>query len=498
MGQLERRNKEKSSSKNCIIVLPWLIIVVAVANVIISHQAISGSFSPGHDSSDMETKAAAPCNNDAPTEQPCDEKDSQDNGYHRPLQIEEERRERKNYDRIGLNKEIIVDGSSAISRNEIKASPVALSKPKLILHIGVMKTGTTYIQLELLRKKRWNRVYKKLLLDGYEVITQEYAPRVFERVIDECLLKGDDCNYKLWQDLLDMYKSAKEWNGKDNILQCLETFSMIPKPFNNYTRELFHSLGDSYDVRIVVFYRRLYEWIASLYTQYRKPFMFRTRDMDNPWKQDYDNVDDIKLISDWLEDILDSNSFHYITSNKNEFEDIFGPEKVSVLDYHAHESDGIEVEFICKGVPNATQACKEAKIIVEEQKDDPSKVVRRNTGEKYLLDHDLLIIEAFREKLLTGGRHNATLVLQHKLEEMNMSITELPKKCVSPERQLWLRQTAEFAETRYSSKPLSRAQLETLFLEYKEKLCSIDAKSVLANMTWRNLFASCEFQKNGC
>jgi len=394
------------------------------------------------------------------------------------------------------------DVPSNVPSNNTSSSSL-LPKPRLILHVGIMKTGTTSIQLELLRKKRWNRVYKKLLLDKYEVITTEYAPRKFENVITNCFEKGEEgCDYELWQELIDLYDKARNWNNEtEHIVQVLETFSLIPKPFNDYTKHLFHSLNDKYDVRIVVFYRRLYEWIPSLYTQYRKPFMYRPRVSDYPWRDDYPKVDEVKLMPEWLEHIVQSNAFHYTTSTKDEFEKIFGPDKITVLDYHSHEKHGLALEFVCNGIPDATHACEETKLIAQEDKDKLNKdktLVRRNTGDQFLLDHDLLIIEANREKLLTSDRHNATLLLEDKLQEMNMTISELPRICLSSERREWLQNLAEVAETSFSSEPLSKEDMRNKFSRYQDKLCSIDAPTVLKNSSWRKIFTSCEFQKEGC
>ena len=373
-------------------------------------------------------------------------------------------------------------------------------KPLLILHVGVMKTGTTYIQLELLRKKRWNRIYKKLLLDGYEVITQEYAPHTFEKVINDCLQinekdtkkKGND---RLWQDLMDLYRDAHTWNQKKNIIQSLETFSMIPKPFKDRTKQLMTSLKETYQVKIIVFYRRLHEWIVSMYAQYRKPFMYRTRSIDG-WRQDYGSIDEVQLLPDWLESILQNNQFHYTTPTQVEYQNLFGEENIQVLDYHANH--GLEVEFICNGIPSSNEACEEAKKIAQEHIDDPEKVNMRNTREMYLLDHDLLVSEAYRNKLIDIGRHNATIVLEEKMDAMNMKMQELPRKCLSMTRQLWLDELSHSAETSFASQPFSDSEFEDYVAKYQSKLCSVNAVKVLQNDTWIDLFSTCEFQVKGC
>ena len=393
------------------------------------------------------------------------------------------------------------DESIDVDSDENHSSVEETPKPILVLHVGIMKTASTYIQLDLLRKKRWNRVYKKLLLDDYEVITEEYKPNTFEMVIKHCLLLNEKkCDHKLWGNLVHLYAAAREWNGKRHLLQSLESFSIIPKPFNDWTKTLLRSLSDNYDVRIVVFYRRLHEWIISLYTQYRKQYIYRARDRDNPWIQHYNNIDEIKTLPEWLEDLLKTNSsFHYTTTTTEEFENIFGKEKVTVLDYHAHDRGGIETEFICRGIPNATHACEEAKLIVKEHKENPEKVVKVNSGHQYLLDHDLLIVEAFRQNLLTGPRHNATIVLDKKLKDMNMTISQLPKTCLSTERLKWLRNLADSSEMKYSSLPMSREELNDYAERYETKImCSIDAPRVLQNNTWRKIFSSCEFQSDRC
>jgi hypothetical protein len=110
----------------------------------------------------------------------------------------------------------------------------------------------------------------------------------------------------------------------------------------------------------------------------------------------------------------------------------------------------------------------------------------------------LLIIEAHRQKLLTGGRHNATILLEHKLKEMNTSIEHFPRLCLSSDRQKWLRNLTEFGESSYSSQPLKKEELEDYFHNQEYKMCSINAPATLMNDTWRKILTSCEFQKNGC
>lgn len=71
------------------------------------------------------------------------------------------------------------------------------------------------------------------------------------------------------------------------------------------------------------------------------------------------------------------------------FERIFGKEKVVVLDYHASEEEGLGVEFIWRGVINATNACEEAKIIARERKKGKQGKNKINSGEMFPVDHDL-------------------------------------------------------------------------------------------------------------
>jgi len=391
-------------------------------------------------------------------------------------------------------------------KEEIKNSSEAkvmtnTKKSKLFLHVGVMKTASTFVQLEVLKKQ--NRIYKKLLEDGYEVITEEYPPRKFDRVIHECLSKEDDCDYTLWNELTDLYISAKEWNHKDKLLQSLESFSLMPN--NKITKELLYSLKDKYDVKIIIFYRRFHEWIASLYTQYRKHFMYRPRARGNQqWKQDYQPINKVKSFTQWLEDIVSPenvevglNGFNYTTTVRDVFVNIFGAENVNVLDFHSKH--GLEVEFICNALPDANIACKEAKIIAHEKKNESEGDIRRNVGENFLLDHDFLVMEAYRQGLVRIGRHNATLLLQEKLEQMNISIIELPRECLSPERERWLMDVSLFAHRKYSTSSLSDDDLKQHFLSHRhEMLCKIDTQATLQNSTWRNLFSSCKFQKSSC
>lgn len=461
-------HKSRLSSIQC---LPLLLIIFGSIILIFSHQTLNNnSFLLGLSDEDG------------------------DDGIH--MEVNDHRR----IDGISLvnnhtNPEVetVTEEDKKVSRNHTE-----ISKPLLVLHVGIMKTGTTYIQLDLLRKKRWNRVYKKLQLDGYEVITAEYPPVKFETIIKECLheeKESGDC--EPWQELIDMYTDAHTWNQKKNIIQVLESFSIIQKPFNDYTKKLLVSLKEKYDVRIVVFYRRVHEWLDSLYTQYRKPFMCRAGGVED-WRYDWRNIDEVKLLPDWLESLIESNQLHYTLPTVLEFEKLFGEEHVKVLDYHADH--GLEVEFICNGIPNATEACKEAKLIAQEHRDNPDKVKRQNTGRlhAHLIDHDFLVSEAYRRKFLNQKRHTATLILEKKLKEMNMTIHQFPKKCLSQGQLNWLNELGQVTETSYSSKPFTVDEYASYATKYANRLCSIDSKKVLEDKAWVDIFRSCEFKLHGC
>ena len=143
------------------------------------------------------------------------------------------------------------------ANNELNYSEAqAYEKPKLVLHVGPLKTGSTSVQLNVIRSKRFRPL---LHSDNYqEIVGFEYDK--FDQLLKKCLLKGSDhCDYQPFRDMEKLYKDAyynamtRAENATDMrplyTLHTDEDFSILPR--DEFTLGLLQKLFQQWDVLVV-------------------------------------------------------------------------------------------------------------------------------------------------------------------------------------------------------------------------------------------------------
>lgn len=369
-------------------------------------------------------------------------------------------------------------------------------KPILLLHVGPKKTATTTIQ-EAMLEKGWFQ--KALAKDGYHSERLNYQR--IETLVNDCLLKGRDCdNTNLWDELMTIpYQKQHDKNdGMDNIIHSCEAFADIPHD-DEITNQRFKSLSQFWDVRVVLVYRRLDEWLPSSYAESQKRKVFNRR-AGRPTSNFVSGYVDTfpKFFQDkYRTDMKDP------LATKQRFEAIYGASNVNVLDLdHSFTGLGIGPDFACFAIPDAPNACKAAKSFFASR---GNKVLNVSNG-KYMFDHDILLSAAIEKKLVKkglvvhrlGGRHKVTLMVQEQLKKLNITdIADLPRTCISKQDEDWLLERTLGAEQLMSSKSkLSEkeadAEIQLIRNEFlanrNKKLCSIDADAVLRQEEWKSFF----------
>jgi len=74
-------------------------------------------------------------------------------------------------------------------------------KPRLVLHVGPMKTGTTTLQTGIIYNPRYNDLLQS---DNYQKVEFHYLK--MHKVRDHCFQKGpDECDYSSWNELVQVF-----------------------------------------------------------------------------------------------------------------------------------------------------------------------------------------------------------------------------------------------------------------------------------------------------
>lgn len=361
------------------------------------------------------------------------------------------------------------------------------TKPTLILHVGPKKTGTTYLQLNLLGQKSIQRTLGR---DGISIVT--FSRKHFDSLIETCFQKPLDqqkCqNEEIWTVYLDtLLETAKT---KTTLLHSTESFSKVPG--NNFTRHRLRTLQEHFDVRVLLYYRRLIDWLPSMYKQRRKVEMYRSRSSTfKPYKTAMFPSTLPQYFHLWREA---NDSTHQGRDSLGSWEfygGIFGNEATRVLQYDVED---IGVELLCNGLDVAFSACNRAKSM--------ASGVRANVNDFLLMDEDLVIMQAYKTGLIAPtkkeriDRHSATLTLKRYWDE-NGTRVFLPKMCLQKTSQEWLWNRTLLSDVHLSSSTDNEESTRILRDEFQRKaphsFCHVDPGAVLENETLRQFLTGCRF-----
>ena len=375
-------------------------------------------------------------------------------------------------------------------------------KPRLIFHVGPMKTGTTSIQNGILGKRQWVKILRS---DGIQVV-KGLPYHQYPRLVELCLSRQDikDCEMDLWKAFVSPFDEAlRQANTTppfDTVLYSCEALSTIPD--TNTTRFLFQSLSATWNVEVVLFHRQPYGWLPSAYYQSRKTNHFRSRSgRYNNFPREYIPLAGKNSSTDQstLPSFLDDRYFHQRDSLSTDalFSSLFSRESLRHYDFHAPH--GLTIEFLCNALGRHTSACQRAL----DMQPDGLKVL--NQGGTYLYDEDLLVLTAHSRGFLRSAgdkkyknRRQCTLALKAQLEQWNVTLKEhFPRACLDARQEAWLWNRTVETNRWVAPNPMPIFSLRLSFKEALPKQCSLDPEAVLADPQWITFFeSSCIFLEN--
>merc|ERR1719215_145118 len=342
-----------------------------------------------------------------------------------------------------------------------------------VIHMGIHKTGTTSIQTVSAK-------YKDLLKsDGYEM------PWV---VMKEKHGRSRNQSFKPWENQVNFASCFLPlYNNERNVYPCDPNLLLYGTDIATRKQNLFISsesmsgidtegvkMLSSYlsqwdDAVIIVYYRRFYSWIASVYNQrYKK------------------HIGNRPSVIDFVESYIDKfDDPTYTMGTVNHLKEHFS--NIVVQNYHS--GDSLQ-SFYCDAMPNANHMC--SAII-----DGTINRVESNKRSSSMYYEDLAVA-AMKAGLISFDLEKANTVVDavrnHQEKVLDLTSTDFETVCLPSNilDKLWHYSiTAElmFVPEVKGNKTLAESNLKSNFeLLTHTTLCKIDTEATLKKQTWVSFF----------
>lgn len=386
---------------------------------------------------------------------------------------------KKHQNQEARQKQMRPDKNQIIERNlESKTKntgPVRRIQPKLVIHAGPMKTGTTYLQGKLGKRK----TLRSLEVDNIVAVVNSYNFRFTKKLFEACLLSSAtalslSCQKRLddffdgLRNIAEKFMASRDDEIVPTLLLSVETYSQIPETVvaTRFFLDRFSNsqildgenntvIEWSWDMHVLLAYRKIYSWYPSMYHQYRKGLMYRSgmgryrgflpdeMEVDGKTilmaKESDKGASNAQLtFPDWMQGMMNfvqRDEGGEIESKEDGQSELFARDTVGVIRFYERhlrgdtndgnltvskaqnrihlvdfEASDLEQEFFCHSVLNATKTCS----VVAERRRNAIANGDNTTGKRanvlrMLLDEDLLAMEAYRMGLFvpTDGNGGA-------------------------------------------------------------------------------------------
>jgi hypothetical protein len=350
---------------------------------------------------------------------------------------------------------------------------------RAVIHMGPHKTGTTTIQEGFDRANNY-ALSKYLSLDRYkmpwnEILRNEGRHRSTKGLqanenqvnFATCFVEETHpnaviypCDYNL------LLEGSAIASRKDNLFMSAESFSEI---MPNELKLLASYLSQWDEVKIIIFYRRYYDWLLSSYGEaYR-----------------YEKVTDRQSILEFLE------MSHIRTHIHNPYPRLKEHfENIEVVNYHERKSKGDLLEyFYCHSLPDATHTCNAI------QSKDSNAVGLNNKSKT--MEYEYLAFAAFDAGLHTIDISNdedlknilVKAVKDHQEKTLNLTSIDLMRVCPKQHilDQIW--NITLTNQRMFFPDPIDESDMKLEFeVLSKTKMCEVDVKSILESKVWRDFF----------
>jgi hypothetical protein len=349
--------------------------------------------------------------------------------------------------------------------NNTTAVPVSGNPPTLFWHVGPHKTSTTAIQRflaankYLLREK--DNIESPLMMPGHfhgaEIVVN----------VARCLSGRKGPKDMSCQQMLQSFQHFVAGARADskNIVLSAEGFSFFNElQIQQFVQDYFAG----WEIRVIVFFRRFDDWLASLHFQKNRHTPFRER----------------SNIVDFLEapSIFSTVEFHYSHKVRERYQSVTD-HNVTIVNFHtADEGRSLIEQFVCDGLQGmAPHTCRAAQ-----------RFVSIKINKSHSLDSGFLLAEALEQNMLplldfanrTLSSDEETSLLARIDRKLETS-TDLPVRCLSETAQghVWNRTKEWFPFDLERSKSLSKAENVS-----RSRTCCLDVSRVCALDDWKAFF----------
>ena len=373
------------------------------------------------------------------------------------------------------------------------------SRPLIVLHIGPHKTASSTIQCEFTHHREFLYREASFAYIGrhYRECRRKPSPRpryqVYTRQLISCLDRHDadkrPCDRrKEWKDFETLLEALARANK--NVIISDEAFSRLTT--SSETMELLKTtLSRHFRVKVVVVYRRYYEWLLSMYNEKYKPLRRRSRYQERPGSHhgiamrtfvdyyrrslQYEGFGGYQLQAEranlhpteWLRQLWTRYFSHVIIVNMHQAGETMG------------------TNFMRQVLPGTEDAIKYMQQHKAPYKANPS----------VCLDYDILAVAAYQQGLVTRKlkRRQVSFAVEKrykKLKSTHNRTFALPMVCLlQHEKDAILNRSLAFEHSMLHDNG-DTEQHTLAFAEAQTKFCNVDTKEVLASKAWQKFFSS--------
>jgi hypothetical protein len=403
--------------------------------------------------------------------------------------------------------------SSTTTANDTLPSPNG--KPYFVIHVGPPKTATTTLQEEL---HRWNSVLRQQ--DNYT-----YAGKVLQRgkrrQKQSAIWKGLQlqCQEQVYQSRVSIILSNKNttntpicWKNFVQELQRLRGQSIVVSDevysfkWGNFGQDslspwdwvsLQEALAKEWNIKLVIAYRRLYEWLPSVKQQTDR--WAPSKRALNHWPGDGGRA--IQPLTEYLRQQPSVHpkstvkaSFLFTDQLLDKFKEQVSANvtaQLQILNVHdAVESESVRTTFLCHVLPTATRACATSR------HDDQTTTQQTRSNPQQTVFYDVLVTAAAARgwiHIAHYKRHDVVLAAaQYQQKTLQLTDREFAMTCPTENELEALLHASLAAEAAVLPVHAARQQEEAHqhdFWTKRHRFCWIETDAVLALTEWKTFFA---------
>jgi len=351
-------------------------------------------------------------------------------------------------------------------------------KPRFVMHVGPMKTGTSSLQADL----DWLFADDLAMDNWYYVRSHDPMETDVDPDDPELFLK----QFKVEADKLLLLNK--------NVIRSREQYSV----FFFYNPQMYEKLAEilsDWDVTIVGGYRPFHEWIPSFWyqamrMQYSDPNHPEERAL-NKWRDE--NTGNLYETEPMFP------NFYNFWKNKGRFSDtiveLASPHFANVRLFDIHHPSGARSHFLCDvlGQGAAPHSCQKS---LQMTRDNPSK--RVNPSNVKEVQYDSIALQAVAVGMVDETKYLRSQVVDAivKRQEVELGLTVLDFPLICPDEAIM----EEFLEMTLQRERLclpekvhddpEQTRLRKHFQKAvdKKKYCRVDVEAVLSDSGWQQFF----------